>query len=386
MTAALGLRAIHTVGSLGISAGGPSRTVPSLCRHISAADLQLHVEIVTTVDDRFGPNVACPDIETHAVASAAGRQALRKLLENRVTAAKAAAETVLLHDHGQWLPINRYSAAAARRHGLKRIVSPRGMLTPWSLDHKRMRKKIAWLLFGRSDFLDAAVLHATSQQEADELRSLGARQPIALIPNGVDHLATPAGDASKSCTMLFLSRLHPKKGVAELVAAWRAVRPAGWCLVLAGPDEARMVDSLRLSAADAITYAGEVEGDEKWRLLREAAVTVLPSYSENFGVVVAESLMAGTPVIATRGTPWRSLEENRCGWWIPMTVESLATTIQQATNTDLASLATMGHRGREHAIARFTWPAIGAQMAAVYRWLAESTDMPADMPACIQLA
>jgi glycosyltransferase involved in cell wall biosynthesis len=182
--------------------------------------------------------------------------------------------------------------------------------------------------------------------------------------------------------MLFLSRLHPKKGVAELVAAWRAVRPAGWRLVLAGPDEARMLDSLRLAADDAISYVGEVEGDEKWRLLRSAAVTVLPSYSENFGVVVAESLMAGTPAIATHGTPWSSLEENRCGWWIPMTADSLETTIRAVTRTDLDSLAGMGRRGREHAIACFTWPAIGVQMAQVYRWLAGT----AGMPGCVQSA
>jgi glycosyltransferase involved in cell wall biosynthesis len=382
VTAAVAIRAIHTVGSLGFSAGGPSRTVPALCRHVAADDPSIQVEIVTTRDARFGPNVPCRDVEFHAVDSDAGRRAIRQLLEDRVVDAKTAAGTVLLHDHGQWLPLNRFSAAAARRHRLKRIVSPRGMLTPWALNHKRLPKKIAWLLFGRSDFLTAALLHATSQQEADEFRALGARQPIALIPNGVDHHDQPPNPPDKTRTMLFLSRLHPKKGVAELVAAWRAVRPAGWRLVLAGPDEARMLDSLQLCAADTITYVGEVDGDEKWCLLRSAAVTVLPSYSENFGVVVAESLMAGTPAIATLGTPWQSLEELRCGWWIPMTADSLQCTIRAATATDLEALTEMGRRGRDHAITSFTWPAIGAQMTSVYRWLAGSTGMPAS----IQLA
>jgi glycosyltransferase involved in cell wall biosynthesis len=304
------------------------------------------------------------------------------LLHERIAKAATNGDAVLLHDHGQWLPLNRYSTIAARLYGLKRIVSPRGMLSPWALRHKGLRKKAAWLLFGRSGFLSASALHATSQQEADEFRALGARQPIALIPNGVDLQDIDFAPPAKTKTMLFLSRLHPKKGVAELVAAWRAVRPAGWRLVLAGPDEARMLDSLRLVPADAISYVGEVDGDEKWRLLQSAAVTVLPSYSENFGVVVAESLMAGTPVIATHGTPWRSLEEYNCGWWIPMTADAISTTIRTATSTDLEMLAAMGRRGREHAIACFTWPAIGPQMAMVYRWLAGSDALPN----CIQFA
>lgn len=260
------------------------------------------------------------------------------------------------------------------------------MLTPWALAHKRIRKRMAWMLFGRSDFHNATVLHATSQQEADEFRLLRARQPIAVIPNGVELHESPGGlpggIPNKTRTMLFLSRLHPKKGVAELVSAWRAVRPEGWRLVLAGPDEAGMIDSLRLHPADAITYAGEVEGDEKWQLLGSAAVTILPSYSENFGVVVAESLMAGTPAIATRHTPWRSLEEHRCGWWIPMNSESLLSTIREATTTDLETLAAMGRRGRDHVVACYSWPSIGSQMTAVYRWLEGSSGMPE----CIQLA
>jgi glycosyltransferase involved in cell wall biosynthesis len=356
--------------------------VPALCRHVVSSEESIRVEIVTTRNVLFGPNVECPEVESHAVSSGDGRAAIRRLLADRVSLAMAAGDTLLLHDHGQWLSLNHYSAAASRQHKVKRIVSPRGMLTPWALNHKRLRKKVAWLAYARADFLGATALHATSQQEADEFRALGARQPIAVIPNGVELQNHAPAPQDKTKTMLFLSRVHPKKGVAELVAAWRTVNPAGWRLVLAGPDEARMVPSLRLTAGESISYVGEVEGDEKWRLLRSAAVTVLPSYSENFGVVVAESLIAGTPVIATEGTPWSSLEKHRCGWWIPMTTESLTKTIVVATNTDLESLAAMGRRGREHAITQFTWPAIGEQMAMVYRWLAGT----GNIPACIQAA
>lgn len=376
------LQVIHTVGSLGMSAGGPSRTVPALCRHVEAADRSIHVEIVTTSDPRYGANVAYSDLEIHAAAGGNRRIAVERLLAARLRRAMASGDPVLLHDHGQWLPLNRHSASKARRHGLQRIVSPRGMLTPWSLNHKSARKKVAWLLFARGDFFEANVLHATSQQEADEFRALGARQPIAVIPNGVDGHPLALNQQEKTKTMVFLSRLHPKKGVAELVAAWREVGPAGWRLVLAGPDEAQMLDSLKLSDSEGISYVGEVDGPAKWRLLGSAAATVLPSYSENFGVVVAESLMAGTPVIATEGTPWRSLNEHDCGWWIPMAHRSLVTALRTATNTDFARLASMGHRGHDLVISQFAWPAIGAHMARVYRWLAGDFSMPE----CVQVA
>lgn len=378
----MALRVIHTLGSLGFSAGGPSRTVPALCRHVTAADRLIQCEIVTSHDRRHGMPMACPDLETHAVAHGAGSAALEHLLAARVAHAAATDDTLVLHDHGQWLPINRFSATAARRMAVSRVVSPRGMLTPWSMNHKRMKKKAAWLLFARRDFAGATVVHATSQDEADELRALGARQPIALIPNGIDHRDLASSSGTKTKTVVFLSRIHPKKGVAELVSAWRALKPPGWRLILAGPDEARMIDSLRLSAGDAISYVGEVDGDAKWHLLSTASATVLPSYSENFGVVVAESLVAGTPVIATEGTPWSILKEHRCGWWIPMTPQALADALQTATRTDLECLAMMGERGHALALSRFTWPAIGRQMADVYRWLADDSGIPP----CVQIA
>jgi len=367
---------IHTVGSLGVSAGGPSRTVPAVCRHAMAADPTLSIEIVTRHDPTYGENLRPDGVPTHAVPAGDGPRAVGRLLRSRIETAAANGFRPLLHDHGQWLPINRASARLAREHGLKRIVSPRGMLTPWALRQRRLAKRLAWLAYARGDLQQADLLHATSQQEADELRSVGMRQPIAVIPNGVDVTPEPAGDVPKTKTMVFLSRLHPKKGVRELVTAWRAVNPPGWSLVLAGPDKAGMLRSLHLTASDTIDYVGEVHGLQKQRLLQSAAVFVLPSYSENFGVVIAEALSAGTPVIATRGTPWSGLEDNGCGWWIPMDGPHLAAAIGTATALDLTTLAAMGLRGRAYSTRCFGWPAIGRAMAAVYRWLDETAAMP----------
>lgn len=365
------LHVIHTVPSLGVSAGGPSRTVPALCAAVIAECPRISVEIVTAEQPKYGPNVptSVPTYTADARSTAAGQRAL---LQSRVEEAKQTVGHVLLHDHGQWLSLNRASAAAARRFKLQRIVSPRGMLTPWALRHRAWKKRLAWQLYARRDFLQADVLHATSDQEAEDLRRLGARQPIVVIPNGVEAPDRSGAAAAKTRTVAFLSRLHPKKGVRELVAAWRALSPAGWRLILAGPDEGQMLPQLKLRPEDAIDAIGEVEGPAKWNLLGSASVVVLPSYSENFGVVVAEALMAGTPVIATRGTPWHGLETHRCGWWIPMQPDSLVAALRAAIHLDPAELEAMGQRGKAWVAEEFTWSAIGRAMGQTYQSLLES--------------
>ena len=203
---------------------------------------------------------------------------------------------------------------------------------------------------------------------------------MAVIPNGVEAPMLSTATATKTRTVVFLSRLHPKKGVHELVSAWRALSPPGWRLLLAGPDEARMLPLLRLNAEESIEYLGELEGSAKWDLLAAASIAVLPSYSENFGVVVAEALMAGTPVIATHGTPWRGLATHRCGWWIPMEPDSLVATLREAIALEPAELAAMGQRGKAWVAEEFTWPAIGRAMGAVYESLVANCSRPYPTP------
>lgn len=346
--------AIHTVASLAPEAGGPSRTVPALCENLKRLPQPVEVTLVVG----RGAGLLAPPQDGNGDGS------------------------VILHDHGQWLPINHASARLARRRGVPRVVSPRGMLSPWARRHRWWKKAIAWQLYAKRDLAQAAVLHATSRLEADEFRQLGVRQPIAVIPNGVDPPPTLPADAPAPARpyVLFLSRIHPKKGVAELLDAWRALVLPDWDLVLAGPDEERMLAGKDLPAS--VRYVGSVDGAAKQRLLAQASVFVLPSYSENFGVVVAESLMAGVPVITTHGTPWELLASERCGWWIPMEPAALRTTLREAIATPAEELAAMGARGRALVERQFSWPQIAAQMAEVYRWVLGG----GPPPACVETA
>lgn len=370
---------VHTIARLVHAEGGPSRTVAALCR--SLADEGARVEIVTGEAD-FEPGVP---VHAAGVVRRWGRAQPRpdpfaRLLEQRLSATSAAA----IHDQGIWLGSNRAAARVAARRSARRIVSPRGMLSEWALAHRGGRKRIAWRAYQRSDLEAADALHATSDLEADEIRAAGIGVPIAIVPNGVELppiAERDRADRDRTRRFLFLSRIHPKKGLETLVDAWRMARPAGWELVIAGPDErghrAEIERRARgLGAESAIRFRDAVAETDKWSLYRTADVFVLPTSSENFGVVVAEALASSVPVITTRAAPWSSLAERGCGWWTETGVEPLADAIREAADLPDADRRAMGARGRRLVAERFAWPAIARRMLAVYAWLAGAGPAP----------
>jgi len=251
------------------------------------------------------------------------------------------------------------------------------MLEPWALSYRRWKKAPVWWLWERRVISSAAVLHATAETEAANIRRLGIKNPIAVIPNGVDipdRGRRGGGSGQPDRTVLFLSRIHPIKGLLNLVRAWALVRPAGWHLVIAGPDEGRHEQEVRRAVRQAgveesVVFRGPVYGDAKWELLRSADVFVLPSYSENFGVAVAEALACGVPVITTQATPWNVLSQYQCGWWVPVGVEPLAGALREAIGMSDAERRAMGERGRRLVEEKFSWPKIAREMKEVYEWV-----------------
>ncbi len=290
-------------------------------------------------------------------------------------------EPSVLHDTGLWLPNNHACAMAARQLRLPYVSSPRGMLAPWSLQYRGFKKRLAWALYQHRDLGTARLLHATSAQEAGELHALGLRQPIAVIPNGVALPQTIPGPSSTAQfpgdgerTALFLSRLHPKKGLLDLVQAWAVVQPIGWRMLIGGGDErghrAEVEAAVReRGLTGQFQFIGEVAERAKWSLYRDADLFILPSHSENFGLVVAEALASGVPVITTRGTPWREVEEHRCGWWTESGVEPLARALRAAIAVTDLERHEMGQRGRLLIESRYAWARAAEAMKAAYEWL-----------------
>jgi glycosyltransferase involved in cell wall biosynthesis len=171
---------------------------------------------------------------------------------------------------------------------------------------------------------------------------------------------------------LFLGRIAPVKGLPVLIEAWRRVRPQGWVLQIAGPDERGHREQVEraVSAAglqDVVSFAGSIKAEDKESLFRSADLFVLPTYSESFGVAVGEALAHGLPVLTTRGAPWSVLKDCDCGWWVEATVNGLEDGLRQATSLDKVALRTMGNKGRSMVIERFSWERVAVAVLSTYR-------------------
>lgn len=366
---------LHTVASLHPDDGGPSRTVSATCRHLAEAGHR--VEIVTQRRTAEAPSLAPvhDGVRTTYVTGATGLSGVRaygRRLQSRLREVQPA----LLHDHGLWLPTNVASAWSAHKHDVPLVVTTRGMLEPWALKQNRWKKTAAWYAYQRRVLRSAALLHATAEMEARHLRDLGLDAPIAVIPNGVPVPKTWKQDPTDGSPRqaLFLSRIHPKKGLLNLVDAWAEAHPDGWRLVIAGPDEdghrrevARRVRTHGLD--DVVTFPGTIADDAKWDLYRDSDLFVLPTFSENFGVVVAEALASGIPAITTTGAPWQILEAEDCGWWVEPRVDALAHALADATTRSDADRLAMGRRGRAVVTQQFSWHHVAAQLYDAYRWV-----------------
>jgi glycosyltransferase involved in cell wall biosynthesis len=183
--------------------------------------------------------------------------------------------------------------------------------------------------------------------------------------------------------LLFLSRLHPKKGLDELIAAWRALQDKfpDWHLVLAGPDlngYRRTLDRLIAAAGVArrVTVTGMLADDDKRAAFGHAGLFVLPTHSENFGVAVAEALAFKVPVVTTKAAPWAELESERCGWWINDSTEALVAALGSALRMREEDLEAMGRRGQSLMERKYSWRRVGEQMLSAYQWCCSRGERP----------
>jgi glycosyltransferase involved in cell wall biosynthesis len=184
--------------------------------------------------------------------------------------------------------------------------------------------------------------------------------------------------------MLFLSRVHPIKGLPLLLEAMAVERQRlrDWRLVIAGPDAVGHRHELaqqaeRLGVSDMIEFVGLVADEkEKRGLLGSADLFVLPTHTENFGIVIAEALACGVPVVTTQGAPWRELEEHGCGWWVPVSARAIADALVDAATRPAAELRAMGERGRALVRSRYVWSIVAERSLVLYKWLRGDTARP----------
>lgn len=296
----------------------------------------------------------------------------------------------VFHTNCCWLPMSARTAIWAKRLGYKVVYTPHGMLEPWIMQRHYWTKKLpALLLFQKKGLEIADMVHSTADSEKQNLMQLGWNKKITVIPNcvQVDKIAV------KKCwrrnkEILFLSRVHVKKGINFLIEAVAALNeecrnvsstksmkseecPISRCIIAGEGDEA-YVDELkeqarRLGVSHIFDFVGGVYGNRKWELLRNADLFVLPTHSENFGIVVAEALASGTPVITTKGTPWQELEEYKCGWWTEIGTAPTFNALKDFLQCSEAELEEMGRNGRRLVEEKYSTKKIAAAMEELYQ-------------------
>jgi glycosyltransferase involved in cell wall biosynthesis len=368
----------HVVPDITQEASGPSYSVVRLCESLIAQGQDVTLAVLD-----WAP-MASPRHFLNAFPLGWGPRRLgRSPAMRQWLLAQAASRSVdLIHNHSLWMMPNVYPGQVAQRHGIALVVSPRGTLSDWAMQSGSSVKRVFWPLLQRPALSATTCFHATAESECEDIRRMGFRQPIAIIPNGIDIPALRPKQAGDSHTVLFLGRVHPKKGLDMLLPAWRAVQDRFplWRLQIVGPDDGgylakmhRLAGELRL---ERIEFSGALYGGQKWQAYEQADLFVLPTYSENFGVSVAEALAAGTPAIVTQGAPWPGLEKHGAGWWIDIGVDPLVACLEDALCRSREDLGQMGLRGRSWMETEYSWSQVGRQMAETYRWILKGGSTP----------
>ncbi|MCF6313097.1 MAG: glycosyltransferase [Verrucomicrobiales bacterium] len=360
---------LHSVDTLRLENGGLPLAVSELCSALATSDSPTSSPKVTLLTHP-SQSTWQPAPQVHLQQTQSWHATLSKLHAHQ--------KLKLIHQHGIWVRSSHTTCNFAQQQKLPIVLSPHGMLEPWALQHHAWRKKIALALYQKNHLKRATALHATSEAEAQQLRDLGLTQPIAIIANGVQlpdpEDPPPPHQGSTTRHALFLSRLHPKKGIPMLLQAWAQLKLPDWQLTIAGNDEAGHLAELKqqvqqLNITSTLTFTGPLYGEAKERAFQQAELFILPSHSENFAIVIAEALAHGLPVITTRETPWQSLEQHQCGWWVEAQSETIAHALKNATTLSPAKLQAMGQRGKTLVSEKFHWPNIAKQMLSYYHWL-----------------
>lgn len=381
------MRVCHVVASINRNIGGPAISVPRLASALAARGVESRL---ATLDyPEHGPQTQVPGATLTSLSTTPLNRLGRGWSPafHHALGALARQGLDVLHNHGLWMFPNHYARQVAVAANIPLVISPRGMVEQWSLGRSRWKKWLVWHAFEKANFARAAMFHATSYEEAASIRALGFQQPIAMIPNGIE-IPDPEVIGDRALLerrfpelrgrrwLLFLSRLHPKKGVLELLRVWQRMHAQfpEWHLVLAGPDLDGYSTTVRAAVNDlqlsrCVTLPGMLSGESKESAWSGAELFVLPTYSENFGISVAEALAHGCPVITTHGAPWRGLTEQRCGWWIEMTESELAAALSQALQMPAEARSAMGARGRDWMRRDFSWAGIAERMQSAYAHL-----------------
>lgn len=367
------MRVVQVVPTITNEASGPSYSVVALCNTLNA--LGVDPSLVVLDSD---PGAELPDFVTTFPWVGIPRKIGRSPKMCRWLRRAAVAGSVdIMHSHSLWMMPNVYPGWATRGTVTPLMVSPRGTLSNWALGHSKRVKQVFWSVLQEQAIRHGACFHATAESEYEDIRRAGFRQPVCIIPNGIDvpESTLPVAPKMEQRRLLFLGRIHPVKGVDTLLRAWSAIadRHPEWRLDIVGPDDGGYLDKMKIFARQLklqrVFFRGPLYGADKLKAYQEADIYILPTHSENFGMTVAEALATGTPAIVTQGAPWAGLEQRGAGWWIEIGIDPLVVCLEEALSCSSEQLAAMGAAGRQWMQEEYSWERVGKMMFETYQWL-----------------
>lgn len=377
------MKSLHVVASLHPQMGGLSEAVLQLTAFLNKR--QTSAEVLTNEHKVLKDQSSLFDLVESKIFA---RKSYKLLANSRsglsISSAFESTAPDVLHSHGLWTSINHRAFRAAKRRGLKTVIHIHGMLDDWSLSQKYLKKYLALCTYQKRALLEADVLVVSSKSELQSIRRLGIRSPVAIIPNGsqvseIMRLQSSSRFKPKNIA-LYLGRLHPKKGLIDLLGAWEACQPHGWELIIVGEGESSFTSRLKQIVSlkgleNQITFEGGQYGDAKHGYYSSADLFILPSYGENFGIAVLEALAHGVPVLTTNRTPWDAILTKHCGWYIEPGLEALAGALKTATSISDQKRSEIRKSAQLLAL-QYDWAVIGPMYELMYQWILGETHCP----------
>ena len=366
--------------------GGHSYSVPALCESISEKiDTHLHVtnsELNDVANNLiFDPSFIVHEYKTNPL--------LKPILSSKKFKSnlkKIVKDGDIIHNHGLWRMPNIYPLLAKEDNHITIIVSPKGSLSKAALNISKCKKYIFKNISRQNELLKKCdSFHATSIKEKNEIRILGYKQPIAIIPNGIDIPSQYKNSFNENKTkFLYLGRIYPIKGLDLLIKVWKKIDNKNASLDICGfkkdYKDLNYYKSLKKLTKKLgiknITFSDQVSGEDKKQKFIENDVLILPSKSENFGLVIAEAMSYGLPVITSEHTPWKFLEEKKCGWIVKLNEESLLSTIKFVQDLNSSTLKKIGHNGRLLVENKYSWEKLSVKYSEYYNWINTGGNIP----------
>lgn len=360
------MKIIHYIPSIDRIAGGTSTYMQVLGKELGKL---AEVHIITHASENPLPISNC---EIHNVSV---YNPIYSRFKNEVSKLFDVIKPDLVHVNCCWMPACAFVQQMAQKRNIKVVLTPHGMLEPWLIKrHYWTRKLPALLLYQKAAIQNADCLQATAESEKENLLKLGYNSNIKIVKLGIDAESIIMKTSwKKNKQLLFLSRVHVKKGINYLIEAADILRDdlQGYKILVAGEGDADYVASLKQQIMDKglqdiIQLIGGVYGNKKWELFQTSDFFVLPTHSENFGLAIAESLASGTPVITTVGTPWNDLNSSNAGAWIEIGTQPLVETLRRFLSLSDGELETMGKNGRKLIETKYSAKVMAEEMMKVY--------------------